>query len=185
MWRRISYQWRDRYRWSFLRQFKMRYPIALAVTVPFISIRDAQGQFCQIDISNGGYASLGIFTILSLGVGFGFWTLYNKTKMQEIDLDLVSKNGWTPYGGEYSPPKAFKIGNVVYLKGVVKDGKNASLIAILPPGWRPVGRRIFCSSQHQFTSARVDVLPDGRIWMACNLSAHKWVSLDEIQFVVD
>eukprot|EP00483_Globobulimina_turgida_P012458 UN12481 len=176
MWRRLSYQLRDRYRsinksrpkWSFVQQpklgeFKIRYPIALAITIPFLTTRDTQGTICTMDISTGAFAT---FTMLSLGIGcgigFGLWNLYNKTKMEEIYLELHSPNGWEPYGGGvYAPPKAFKVGNVVHLKGLIKGGTpyESSVLAVLPPGWTPVDRRIFLSSLHDLVPARVDVLP--------------------------
>eukprot|EP01084_Bolivina_argentea_P280195 479161_1 len=101
------------------------------------------------------------------------------TKKEEISLDLLGN--WVPYHSGYALPKAQKIGNVVYLSGLVKDGSGT--ITILPEGYRPIGMRIFAVDQHG-TTCRMNVHANGDV----NPYAGKkqsWVPLDGIQFVVN
>eukprot|EP01084_Bolivina_argentea_P134219 236781_1 len=45
---------------------------------------------------------------------------------------LVLENDWKPFDNGYAKPTANKIGNVVYLKGLVTGGNNDSIVATLP-----------------------------------------------------
>eukprot|EP00483_Globobulimina_turgida_P013673 UN13699 len=82
-----------------------------------------------------------------------------EAKMEE--MDLVLQNKWQRFDQTFAGAKAFKIGNVVYLKGLVKSGSGTT-IATLPEGWRPDTRRIFCQNQDG-AAMRVDVLSNGII----------------------
>merc|ERR1712150_325708 len=106
--------------------------------------------------------------------------------MQTINLALV--NGWSNYGASWDDAKAFKIGKVVYLKGLVKGGADGAVVATLPGGWRPSKQRIFCVSQHGQKSVRIDIRSNGQIFpetLARDVNPGGWIPLDGIQFVVD
>merc|ERR1719242_2315207 len=81
------------------------------------------------------------------------------------EMALVLLNQWRRYDETWSRAKAVKIGRVVYLNGLVKDGTKGH-IATLPKGWRPNKQKMFaqCSNQNGSTT-RVDVLADGRIFL--------------------
>ena len=108
-------------------------------------------------------------------------TKNNANEMKTINLAL--QNNWRTYGSVWDAPKAFKIGQVVYLKGLVTGGADGTDITTLPNGWRPSKQRLFCSAQHQAKGVRVDIRSNGTIYPEHAPSA--WVPLDGIQFVVD
>merc|ERR1711997_571421 len=81
--------------------------------------------------------------------------------VEEIELSL--RNNWVRYDESWSVPKAFKIGPVVYLNGLIKDGTKGH-IATLPKGWRPRKQKMFAQCSNGSTT-RVDVLADGRIFL--------------------
>ena len=96
----------------------------------------------------------------------------------QISLPLY--NGWTNYGGVYGNCTIKKEHDLVTITGMIKEGRWG-VLAILPTGYRPIRRLIFRVNNHQ-TSARIDVLPDGRIVWINGDKRHRWISLSGIIF---
>ncbi len=72
-------------------------------------------------------------------------------------------NGWVNYDTLiYSSVQYYKHNDRVYLKGLVKDGLSLSVIFTLPPGYRPVFRRLF-STISWHSTGRIDILPTGEV----------------------
>jgi hypothetical protein len=100
--------------------------------------------------------------------------------MQRQPLQLAS--GWTPYGQGYSAPTATKSGNVVMVNGLARASSSQwGLIATLPAGWRPPHELVF-NLNNDADTARVDVLPDGRVLWIAGGHDHGWLSLSGITF---
>eukprot|EP01083_Nonionella_stella_P075412 205012_1 len=88
----------------------------------------------------------------------------------------------------YAPPKAIKIGKIVYLKGsIIYQGStgiynnntvNRELVATLPQGWRPSKDRRILRSLTIFSDGRVK-MPSGGYYDQYD------ASLDGISFVLD
>ena len=95
-------------------------------------------------------------------------------------LPLV--NGWKPYGDAYGTPTVSKVGNMVTVDGLIKDGKHGHL-ATLPPGYRPRGQLTFNANNHA-KSARIDVLTNGEIRWFAGGKDHGWLNLSGITFSV-
>ena len=107
---------------------------------------------------------------------------HNETGSDSVEeMSLYLLNGWVIYSGNWSIPKAIKIGHVVYLNGLVKNGANGH-IATLPPSWRPQKQKMFSQCTNGNTT-RVDVFPDGRIIQQSKFKS--FLSLEGISFVVN
>lgn len=99
-------------------------------------------------------------------------------------LPLVSP--WAIYGGGWMPPQYRKIGDIVYLRGLLQRGTGAtSNVAVLPVGYRPtVGTEIFGLLWSGTSGiARVDIDTGGNI-TAAGTTDTNWLSLAGVQFSV-
>merc|ERR1712013_521152 len=102
-------------------------------------------------------------------------------KTEEVELRLESD--WSRYSSNFSAPKAVKIGRVVYLSGLVKDG-SGGLIATLPQGWRPAKYKFFCQyTAGDNANTLVQVKPSGDIQQTYEWN--EYVSLEGISFVTE
>jgi hypothetical protein len=91
-------------------------------------------------------------------------------------------NGWQNYGGVFARARYRKIGNAVYIEGLVKAGTVGVPIARLDVGYRPSNTLIF--SQVSNTGfARVDIANDGYIYLTSGGTGY--LSLSGISFLVD
>ena len=107
--------------------------------------------------------------------------LRDRVKMY-IDLNL--QNNWIQYDSvTFAIPKATKIGNVVYLRGLIRGGSANTNIAILPDNWKPSRRRVFVSAQSNNKSSRIDVHPNGHVKLNGGITEN-WICLDDVAFVV-
>ncbi len=103
-----------------------------------------------------------------------------------MTIDLKLMNGWQNYGGTYARARARKIGDTVFLEGLIKHGSSngASTFTVLPEGFRPKsGRRIFagCQNGNAF-AARIDIEINGNVNVQHKPATHRWVPLDNIVF---
>ena len=89
-------------------------------------------------------------------------------------------SGWRAYGGDYQGATFAKSGRIVTVAGLIKNGKYGHL-GTLPRGFTPAKRLIFDLSNHG-KSARIDVLPDGRVIWVTGGKDHKWLSLSGVSF---
>lgn len=99
-----------------------------------------------------------------------------------IDMTLV--NSWVFYGVPWSTPQYRRIGNIVYLKGLVGGGSSTTaIITTLPAGFRPNQGSIRVV-QGALGPHRVTLSADGTVQPSTGASV-TWVSLDDITFMVD
>jgi hypothetical protein len=93
------------------------------------------------------------------------------------------QNGWKNYNDEYNTAAYFKDSmGIVHLKGLVKGGSGGinATIFVLPEGYRPAARELRVAIMHDENTARVDIMPNGRV---VPYKAHStWTSLDGITF---
>lgn len=93
-------------------------------------------------------------------------------------------NGWVAYGSGFQAPRMRKVGDIVYIEGLVNGVAATSIaLALLPAGMVPVtGATIF--SQHGVSGAvRVDVYTSGQINATVSLP-YDYLSLAGIHFSV-
>ena len=99
---------------------------------------------------------------------------------------LILQNGWTTYGNGYSTPSYTKTSaGVVIIKGLIKQGENASIIATLPADYRPATAKpiMFQTASSNGTDAgvRIDVRGNGEI--ISELANNAWLSLNNINYM--
>ena len=100
-------------------------------------------------------------------------------------LDLEFGAGWDHYGGDYAPAVVRKHGEICQVEGLARTYHAGTTtqkhVATLPPECRPAKRLIF-NLNNQANTARVDVLPDGKILWVAGGADYRWVSLSGIRF---
>lgn len=92
-------------------------------------------------------------------------------------VDATYENGWETHSTSYSHARYKRIGNVVHIDGLVKNGTINQAIFRLPAGFRP-SKRIIKNSMHDNGAFRLDILTDGQVlpiaggtvWVSINLS---------------
>jgi hypothetical protein len=89
-------------------------------------------------------------------------------------------NGWINYGGGFAPCGYRKIGNMVYLRGLLKNG-TANLMFTLPAGYRPEGLSLF-GIEGGGAHGRIDVDVNGAVSRVSGGNAY--IQID-ISFVAD
>lgn len=91
-------------------------------------------------------------------------------------------NGWSNYGNYFDTAGYCKVGDVVYLKGLVKAGSGT--IFTLPAGYRPSKQRFFMvatgGSGSSLVPGRIDIASDGSVTFIEGQNGY--VSLDGITF---
>lgn len=104
------------------------------------------------------------------------------TNDQTASISLV--NGFENYLFSYDIAQATRVGNMVFLSGLVDtDNATSSIFATLPANMRPAGRHIFSASANgQYI--RVDVLASGQMTLVSPLPAVGWFSLSGMAFPV-
>ena len=94
-------------------------------------------------------------------------------------LTLNSGGNWANYGGSYANAAYKKVGDLVFLRGlVVRSSGSDTLIATLPSGNRPGSYSLHATAGDD-VFARIDVEPDGEMRLQAG-SATAYVSLDGI-----
>ena len=101
-----------------------------------------------------------------------------KEEIKIIPLNLI--NGWSNYGGPYSPGRLFKKGNEITLSGLIK-GTNFSTVCVLPEDCRPKNTLIFTLNHHE-SIMRFDVFSNGNVAYEAGSNKYNWISLDGIHF---
>ena len=89
---------------------------------------------------------------------------------------------WVNFGSIYQDAAYRKIGNQVFLRGLVKDGTIGSAIFTLPTGYRPADT-VLMSTISNNAAGRVDVASTGNV--ACTLGNNSYVTLDNLSFFID
>eukprot|EP01083_Nonionella_stella_P031649 86667_1 len=187
---------------------RVSYPIALAVAIPFISVRDGQGHACPVEISGasaaliGGISACGIFFS-----GYLFSDLYNSNKMtndkvnvnsnkmekmETISDDIQFSYGWSGVHAGVTAKWTKNNNNLVSLSGlavIVGSVTNADgQIATLPLNARPMYHvyttALDCAGQY----TRIYVSPNGSISVHGGFTDNNpnqitnWISLEGISF---
>lgn len=105
--------------------------------------------------------------------------------------DLTLENGWTPYFPDRGAAYGKDASGVVWLRGsITQAGAFNSLIAVLPPGYRPTSGIVYLST-NLFAGAgpaRIYIQPDGTVRVqatapATSANAQGFTSLDGLSFV--
>jgi hypothetical protein len=74
------------------------------------------------------------------------------------------ENGWSNYAGGYATAAYRKVGNVVYIKGLVKGGTIGNVAVFsFPAGYQPALSRMFVAANAAGTAGRLDVLSNGQV----------------------
>ncbi len=111
------------------------------------------------------------------------WTPWKRVATTET-VDLTLLNGWVAYSAGFDTPRATRIGNVVTLSGLIKNGTIGTVCAQLPAGWRPPAISLSATmNSNNTTVGRIDTYPDGSIYII-TASSNSWVSLTGISFYV-
>lgn len=105
--------------------------------------------------------------------------------------DLLLINSWTPYFADRGAKYGRDANGVVWLGGSVKQGGAFnSLIAVLPPGYRPKLGIVYLSTNLVSGAgpARIYIQPDGTVRVqatapATSANAQSFTSLDGLSFV--
>jgi hypothetical protein len=94
----------------------------------------------------------------------GSWSSWTQSEKDTGWIDLSISSGWS-YQYESDKPQYRKIGNIVYLRGLLNATTDASgIIATLPSGYRPLGYFVrFTCSLNQTDYANVQVNAEGVI----------------------
>lgn len=94
-------------------------------------------------------------------------------------------NGWVVYDATYGNAAMYrKIGNIVFCRGLVKNGSPATAtIFTLPAGFRPGIIHLFATESLD-TIARVQVEPNGNVNPGAGAGAG-WFALNNIVFPAD
>ena len=92
------------------------------------------------------------------------------------------ENSWVNYGAGWEEAGARRIGTMVYLFGLVRDGTKSADIFKLPEGWRPGAGHIFAQTISSGGAIRIDVQSDGSV--LAGAGTYTWVSLSGIVFPI-
>ncbi len=98
-------------------------------------------------------------------------------------LTLNSGGNWANYGGSYYVAAYKKVGDLVFVRGlVVRSSGSDTLIATLPSGHRPGSYSLHVTSGDD-AFARIDIETDGEMRLQAGTAA-VYVSLDGLIFSV-
>lgn len=120
-------------------------------------------------VYTGGYRNHGWVSFDGMA-----WTTRGNTNLRLY-------NGWSPYGGSYRHPSYKRVGKICVVSGLIRSASWKHFITTLPSNCRPHRRLIFQTNIHH-RAARIDVLPDGRMYWI-NHKTYTWLSLDGVKFL--
>jgi hypothetical protein len=98
------------------------------------------------------------------------------------------ENSWVNYGS-WGDAAFRRIGTIVYLSGLIKNGTNPATMFTLPEGYRisatinGTGGHIFSGHDSSLVNHRIDVYADGKV--NANGVSTGYVSLNGIRFITD
>jgi len=119
--------------------------------------------------------------------GNGYWSIQGSFFPSAYSnwTALTLKNSWVVYSATFTPPSYTKTAdNVVTVRGLIKSGTvtAGTVLATLPPGYRPAERQIYTGNALDAYS-RIDVLPTGDIQLRAGSAS--FTSLDSITFIAE
>jgi hypothetical protein len=112
----------------------------------------------------------------------GAWSAWSLIYSDSGWTDVTPINGWQPYGGDYGNGSYRKLGKIVFLEGLLKNGTANTVMFYLPAGYRPSKKLPFDVVSDSGT-IRVDIFPDGSV-RHVSLTGNGYVSLNGISFIV-
>lgn len=73
------------------------------------------------------------------------------------------QNGWTNFGGGFAPARFQRVGDRVWIEGLIKDGTMPGTAFTLPDGFRPTGGARLFGVHTGGLEGRVDVHLNGNV----------------------
>ena len=98
-------------------------------------------------------------------------------------VTLSLENSWVDYGTVYGTPAVRRIGNQVWMRGLVKSG-SAATCTTLDAQFRPANYYIATSQSAGVNGQRVNVSSDGTVSFGAGYST-SWVDLNVAPWLVD
>lgn len=95
-------------------------------------------------------------------------------------ISVTFENSWVDYGSGFEPCAYRKIGDEVFLKGLMKSGTVGASAFTLPPGYRPAASNIF-AIQATEVGKRIDIGVTGAVIIAAG-ATNSYVSISGISF---
>lgn len=146
------------------------------------------------DLATGGFNTFGVNPTGTAIVARGTSSAYLNTNTMYYPstyagwTDLTLKGGWAAFSlvnGTYAWPQYTKSADgIVTIKGLIKSGTvtSGTVIATLPPGYRPAATLVFAVSQN-YDFGRIDILSNGDI--VTRAVSATWTSMDQISFIAE
>lgn len=103
-------------------------------------------------------------------------------------INLSLSAGWGAYPGGHRTPQYRRIGNQVFLRGLLlatSARPGGDTLANLAVGWRPTQIELFEVQSSTSTGSRIDVNPTGTVVITPAIVNGGWVSLAGLQFWLD
>lgn len=99
---------------------------------------------------------------------------------------VTFQNSWANYGGGYRGVGYRKVGDMVQVGGLMKDGTVGAAAFTLPVGFRPPAALIFRQECNLYVGCRVDVNSDGSVVVVGydTGGTNNYVSLSGISFSI-
>lgn len=92
-------------------------------------------------------------------------------------------SGWVNFGANYNPGQYKRVGDLVFLRGLVLRSSGTGItIATLPVGYRPTVGIVLVGVATSSGAGRIDIHGDGTIILVSGSPA--WVQLDSIVFSI-
>lgn len=97
-------------------------------------------------------------------------------------INVSFNTGWGNYGGGYNNAQYKKVGDLVFLRGLVaRSSGTETKIFTLPSGYRPTAQCLF-SNITNGGQGRIDVETDGDVQYVSG--GYSWVQLDGLVFSI-
>lgn len=90
-------------------------------------------------------------------------------------------NSWTSYGAGFAPARYMKVGNIVFVSGLVRSGTIGLPVFTLPVGYRPA-YSVSTASQANNVFSLLEILSNGQVTPQTGSNAY--FSLD-ISFIAE
>jgi hypothetical protein len=145
--------------------------------------QEAEPKFLGVAMSPQAGVSAELEFTVGKTEGGGAPTVKPATGSASTGKPIPLLNGWKRYSSTLFDAPTYYVDDtnqIITLTGMVQGGGYGD-IAQLPVGERPAKRLIFNANNHAKT-ARVDVLPDGKVKWIAGGRDHGWLSLSDITF---
>ena len=97
--------------------------------------------------------------------------------------EIILTNEWENYGAGYQSAQYKKIGNQIFLRGLIRNGSNNTIAFTLPSGYRPPADLKFTTNtNNEGGTAVVTINASGTVTINHYTG---WVALEQISFFID